>query len=152
MVYMEGEIPVKDTCSPQVKQYPVLSFQNLHSSLGMVVRRILFPCLCYSFSCQEVFSCSSLSKSSFHNHFFTLLKLPKNKHHQQHCTSDLYSPLGAKLIHDFVQELPKSSILPITKKLHGQSCERRLPRTGVCCAHLHLVLPSPQLHSPNVIK
>lgn len=98
------------------------------------------------------FSCSSLHHPMFQNHFFTLLKFLKNKYHQQHHTHDLYSPLGAELIQDFVQELPKSSILPVIKEMHGQSCEWRLPRTGLCCAHLSLVLSSLQLHSPNVMK
>lgn len=145
-MYVEGQIPAKDTHFPQVKHYPVFSprppFFFGHSGMK-------YPLFLLWLS---HFSCSSLPQPTFQNHFFALLKFLKNKHHQQHHADDLYSPLGAKLVQDFVQELPKGSVLPIIKETDGQSCEWRLPRTGLCCAHLSLVLSSLHLHSPSIMK
>lgn len=143
-----------NTCYPQVKQYLAFSPQNLHSALGTAVRSTPVPALATLFLLLSNLPLPSSSPPStcVQNHVFILLKLLKNKHHQQHCTNDLYSPLGAKLIQGFVQELPKSSILPVIKALRGQSCEWQSPRAGAGCALLPLVLSNLQFHSPNVMR
>lgn len=136
----------KSLCFPHVKQYPVFTLPSPFSLEHSDKKYPLFLLwLAY-------FSCSSLYRSLFQNHFFALLKFLRNKHHEQRHTDDLYSSLGTKLIQDFVQELPKISILLIIKEMHGQSYEWRLPRNGLCCAHLSLVLSSLQLLFPNIMK